>query len=73
MTEEYKRKLYDCFLKDTPIKFESVTDEQFKQMQSSMSGAMIALQMAFAEFGETLSELVVTTSKAIRSMFRGKS
>jgi len=46
MTEEYKKALYDAFLKDTPVKYESITDEQWQSMHNTMTGAAIAITQA---------------------------
>lgn len=46
MTDEYKKALYDAFLKDTPVKYESVTDEQWLSMHNTVTGATIAITQA---------------------------
>lgn len=46
LNDRLKHKLYDAFLKDTPIKFDNVTDKQWEEMQSTFVGFSITLNDA---------------------------
>lgn len=60
MTDRLKHQLYDTFLKDTPIPFESVTDEQWAAMQATLIG-----------FGVTLRAVCQDMNEAISNIFKG--
>lgn len=57
MTDRMKHLLYDTFLKETPIAFESVTDEQWEQMRCTVVGMGISLRMAAEEFNNALANM----------------
>lgn len=59
MTDRLKHQLYDAFLKNTPITFESVTDEQWAALQSTIIG-----------FGVTLTAIFQDVSEAITNIFK---
>lgn len=64
MDDRLKRKLYDAFLKDTPVSFESVTDKQFADMQATLTGFSITLQSITQDIWQSVSEIlkpVITT------------
>lgn len=50
MTTELKHKLYDAYLKGTPIKFESVTEEQFVVMKNVAINSANILRKAYLDF-----------------------
>jgi hypothetical protein len=60
MDDQLKHKLYDAFLKDTPIKFEDVTDKQWRDMQGTLVG-----------FSITLSSAINDVAKALGDIFKG--
>lgn len=73
MSEEFKQKLYAYFLEGTPIKYDSVTDEQWQAMRNTTAGASIALSLAFkplveafTELGKRLNKAVADIAKALR-------
>lgn len=69
MTDDYKKALYDAFLKDTPVKYESVTDEQWLAMHNTVTGAVIKLQQAI---GDAMKPIVKVISDVLRSISNGR-
>lgn len=57
MDDQLKHKLYDAFLKDTPIKFEDVTDKQWRDMQGTLVGFSITLSSAISDVGKALADI----------------
>jgi|GEM_PF-4451857 len=58
MSEEYKHALYEAFLKDTPIKYESVTYEQWQQMHKTLTGWIIAITPVIEAVSVSMKSLV---------------
>ena len=56
MSEEYKRKLYEYFMQDTPIKYESITPEQWDSMSKTLAGFSIQLNTAFSEIAKEVTK-----------------
>lgn len=57
MDDRLKHKLYDVFLKDTPIKFEDVTDKQWRDMQATLVGFSITWTTALEDVGRAIADL----------------
>lgn len=77
MSDKLKKRLYAEFLIDTPIQFDSVTDEQWQQMLNTHTGAHIALAVAadpirqvVIEIGEKLNRFLNDLAKQLKRLVK---
>ena len=56
MNDKLKHQLYDYFLKDTPISFDSVTDKQWADMQATFAGLGITLSSIVTDVYKIISD-----------------
>lgn len=66
MTDEYKKALYEAFLKDTPIKYDQVTDEQWLAMHNTVTGAVIALNQSIVKALEPVVKVMNEILKKVK-------
>lgn len=62
ISDKLKRQLYNRFLKDTPIPFDSVTDRQFAEMQASLVGVLITVGSVYEELFQKIVNIVKGTN-----------
>lgn len=65
MNEEYKKKLYEHFLKDTPIKYESITPMQWDDMSRTLAGFSIQLTTSLSQVWDGISKAVEPIVEAL--------
>lgn len=63
--DDYRKRLYGVFLKDTPIKYESVTDQQWTQMANTYIGRKLAVELIFQPLKEKLATAMNNVKKAL--------
>lgn len=66
MTDDYKKALYEAFLKDTPIKYDQVTDEQWESMHNTVTGAVIALSQTITKAFEPVAKVMNEILKRVK-------
>lgn len=71
MSDELKRQLYEYFLKDTPLEYESVTDEQWQQLVNTSAGRHIAVVLAFKPIKEALIEAYSKVKRVLTQLING--
>lgn len=72
MTQEYKKKLYEYFYKDTPISYESITDAQWEATSKTLAGFSIQLNLALGGIAKEVSKILVGIEDSLSKIFKGR-